>query len=396
MATAILDFHIEQLPAEVNGLEAYTKALALLRYKGQPVGRITLPVSDGKLRPSDYYPMMLEATGWYLSQVWLNEYLQWNDGAVSQRAVTATVAICTRNRTQDLERCLNALMKLPNDGQEFLVIDNCPSDESTHELVKAYERVRYIREMNPGLDFARNCALREAKHDIVAFTDDDAMPDPGWLRAMIKNFSNPLTACVTGLTMPLELETEAQEAFEHYNSFVKGFRRKVHSHFTRNPLSTGEVGAGANMAIRRSITEQIGFFDEALDAGTITQSGGDHEYFTRILINGFEIVYEPCALSWHRHRRTWKETKQAIEGYGVGVYAYWTRCLLVERELGILKFPVNWLVHVQIPNLLKAVFRRPSAQPLSLIVAEFNGCLKGPWAYITSRRRLKKRQNTVG
>ncbi len=50
-----------------------------------------------------------------------------------------------------------------------------------------------------------------------------------------------------------------------------------------------------------------------------TQSGGDHEFFARILLAGFYIVYEPEGLSWHRHRRTWEETHKAIQGYGTGL-----------------------------------------------------------------------------
>ncbi|MCA1627002.1 MAG: glycoside hydrolase family 2, partial [Acidobacteria bacterium] len=96
-----------------------------------------------------------------------------------------------------------------------------------------------------------------------------------------------------------------------------------------------------NMALRRSAVEQVGFFDEALDAGTPARSGGDNEMFTRILLAGYRIVYEPAALNCHRHRRTWEELRAAIYGYGVGVYAAWTRSLLVEGELSALKVAFN-------------------------------------------------------
>jgi glycosyltransferase involved in cell wall biosynthesis len=291
-----------------------------------------------------------------------------------------------------LRRCLNALIKLPDDGQEILVIDNCPSTDETYQLVAAYTGVRYIRELRPGLNVARNRALQEAQHEVVAFTDDDAVPDTTWLRALLKNFDNPLVLCVTGLTMPLELETEAQEAFEKYNSFNKGFTKKLYSSIKNNPLATGGVGAGANMALRKSVQQEVGFFDEALDAGTLTQSGGDHEFFARILLAGFYIVYEPEALSWHRHRRTWRETRKAIEGYGTGVYAFWTRTLFVEREFSIVRFPWDWFMDEQLPKLVRAIIRRPNAQSLSLVLAELRGCYMGPWAYFLSRRLLRKKR----
>jgi len=392
MATAVLDLDLDSLPPEITGLDRYVKALILIRFKGKPIGKTEIPVTDGRISIEDNYFHLLDAVKYTWWTKWLHDYLDWDERNVTNLPPpTATVAVCTRNRTDDLKRCLDALMRLPDDGQEYLVIDNCPSNDDTQKLVETYGRVRYIRENRPGLNIARNRALLEARHEIVAFTDDDATPDPGWLRAILRNFFSPLVISVTGLTMPLELETEAQEAFENYSSFSKGFNRKIFSSSTHNPLATGQVGAGANMAFRRSVQQEVGLFDEALDAGTLTQSGGDHEYFARILMAGYHIIYEPEALCWHRHRRTWEETRKAINGYGVGVYAFWTRLLVVEREFGILKFPIGWFRHIQLPNLVKAILRRPGSQPLDLILAELRGCLVGPWAYMSARRRLKNK-----
>ena len=394
MATAVLDLHLENLPPVVSGLEGYGKAFILYRYKSRPVGKTVLPVENGNLYLDQYHDKILHSAGRSLQYASVADFLQLDD-ALAHKIPPATVAICTRNRTDDLKRCLESLQKLPNDGQEIIVIDNCPSTDDTKKLVESYAGVRYIREDIPGLNWARNRAMLEAKNDIVAFTDDDALPDPGWLRALLQNFDNPLVACVTGMTMPLELETEGQEAFEKYSPFGKGFQRKVHSHLTRNPLNVGSIGAGANMAVRRDLVDIIGLFDEALDAGTVTQSGGDHEYFARILLAGYQIVYDPAALSWHRHRRTMEETKKAIKGYGVGVYAYWTRCLIVEKEFGILQFPWRWFIYVQLPNLARAIFRTRNSQPLSFVLAELGGCAMGPLAYIKSRRRSKKLKKAI-
>ncbi len=390
MATAVLDLHLENLPLVVNGLHGYSKAFLLYRYKNKPVGKIVLPVENGDLYLEQYHDKIIDSAGITLWNALLSDYLELDQRCVPNKPLSATIAICTRDRTDDLRRCLDSIKKLPYDGQEVLVIDNCPSSDETMKLVETYHGVRYVRESMPGLNFARNRAILEAKNEVVAFTDDDALPDPEWLRVILQNFDNPLVACVTGMTMPLELETDGQEAFESYNSFGKGFQRKVHSHLTRNPLNAGAVGAGANMALRRSLVDVIGLFDEALDAGTPTQSGGDHEYFARILLAGYEIVYDPAALSWHRHRRTIEETRKAIKGYGIGVYAFWTRCLIVEGEWGILQFPWRWFMYVQLPNLVKSIFRTRNSQPLNFLIAELMGCAMGPMAYFKSRRRLKK------
>jgi len=269
MPTAVLDFDLENLPAQIDDLKGYDRALCLLRFRSKPIGQKLLPVHNGQIMVKEFYHEICDATGYRLPTHWLHQYLELDKHKQhSLRTIKATIAICTRNRTQDLKRCLEALNRLPNDGQEILVIDNCPSTDETNQLVKTFPGVRYVLEPRPGLNIARNRALQEAQHEIVAFTDDDAVPDSTWLRALISNFDNPLVLCVTGLTMPLELETEAQEAFEKYSSFNKGFDKKLFSSRTCNPVLTGGVGAGANMALRKHILQTVGFFDEALDAGT--------------------------------------------------------------------------------------------------------------------------------
>jgi glycosyltransferase involved in cell wall biosynthesis len=393
MPTAVLDLDLTKLSPQIAGLEEYSEAFILIRYKGKPVGKIVLPVTAGTLQLHQYYDVMLHAVEPAYKQAWLRDYLEWQEDTTTDFVLPkATIAICTRNRTDDLRRCLDALMQLPDDGQEILVVDNCPSDNHTRELVATYPQVRYVLEERKGLNFARNTALTSASHDIVAFTDDDAAPDKNWLRSLLRNFNHSLVLCVTGMTMPLELETDAQLAFEKYSPFGKGFKRKVHTPSSGNPLATGGIGAGANMAFRKSVMQLVGKFDEALDAGTATQSGGDHDYFARILLAGYHIVYEPEALSWHRHRRTWQETKQAIKGYGIGVYAYWTKLLFAEGEWGIVKLPYGWFVHTQLPNIVKSVLRRPHSQPLSLLLAELHGCFLGPWKYYAAKRHLHNKR----
>ena len=390
MPTAVLDLDLTKLPAQIAVPDPYTRAYILIRYKGKPVGKIWVPVINGQLKTAHIHPEMMSAVEPALKKAWLHEYLQWDERAVAGHIPpAATVAICTRNRTADLKRCLDALMQLPDDGQQVMVIDNCPSTNETQQLVANYPRVRYVLEQKPGLDVARNTALRESATEIVAFIDDDAVPDPNWLRALLANFNDSRVLCVTGMTMPLELETEAQEAFESYSPFCKGFARKVYSSESHNPLLAAPIGAGANMAFRKSVLELVGAFDEALDAGTPTESGGDHEFFVRILLAGYQIVYEPEALNWHRHRRTWPETIKAIRGYGIGVYAFWTRLLMLEKERGVLRFTYRWFFGQQLPNIMRSIFRRPGSHPLKLLLAELRGCFLGPWKYYASRRRLK-------
>lgn len=386
MATAILDFELQKIPERISGIaERYERAVVLGRFRGRPVARVDVPVRDGRIQGQFLRDELLRAIDPNLWQELFAESLQPQDS--ERQNCSATIAICTRDRVDDLKKCLDSLQRLPDDGQEVLVIDNSPTSDATSRLVQQYPQIRYVREDRPGLDCARNRAIREANHEIVAFIDDDAVADPDWLRTLLKNFSDPMVACVTGLTMPLELETEAQEWFEKYCPFTRGFRRRIFRPDEHNPHVTGQIGAGVNMAVRRKSIFEIGLFDEALDAGTKTQSGGDHEIFTRILLAGYSIVYEPAALNWHRHRRTWNDLRKTLHGYGVGVYALLTRALLVEREWPALKIAWGWFRYEQFPGLLQALRKKADGRPLDLLLAELKGCLAGPRAYLVSRKR---------
>ena len=90
--------------------------------------------------------------------------------------------------------------------------------------------------------------LRAATHSIVAYTDDDATPDPNWLRALLRNFGGARTPCVTGLTLPAELESEAQEVLERTNGVARGYARIIHDGTKVDPFLASRVGAGVNMA----------------------------------------------------------------------------------------------------------------------------------------------------
>jgi GT2 family glycosyltransferase len=384
MPSAILDLDVEQLPPRITVPARYRHAFLLLRWRGKPIGQVTLRVQQGSIAGTHLRDAVLDAVSDQIIAQLVGQYL-----GTAQRAgpppTAVTVAVCTRDRPEDLDRCLTALGLLPADGQEILVVDSASRTEATARVCNAHA-VRYVREERPGLDRARNRALMEAQTPIVAFTDDDAAPDPGWLRALCRHFDDPRTLAVTGLTLPLELETEAQEWFERTNALGRGFLRRRFDGTEHNALHVAEIGAGANQAFRRDVLDLVGPFDEALDAGTLTRSGGDHDMYTRILAAGYTIVYEPEALSWHRHRREWHELRSTIYGYGVGVYAYLTGQLL-RRESHAPLVALGWL-RTQIRALLRSILRRPRHLPLDLILAELAGCAVGPFAYFRSRRRV--------
>jgi hypothetical protein len=97
-----------------------------------------------------------------------------------------TVALCTRARLHYVSRCIGALAALSADSPPWrlLVIDNDVTGASAarlKELIAPFPASRYVACAKEGISHARNAALAEAAEGWIAFLDDDAVPDTGWL-----------------------------------------------------------------------------------------------------------------------------------------------------------------------------------------------------------------------
>lgn len=99
-----------------------------------------------------------------------------------------SVVIVTKNRAHDLLQALGSLIAQTTRPDEIVVIDNASSDE-TPKIVKSFIinigfPIRYIRENKSGYPILYNRGLKEAKHDWVAFLDDDCVASPHWITQM--------------------------------------------------------------------------------------------------------------------------------------------------------------------------------------------------------------------
>jgi GT2 family glycosyltransferase len=231
---------------------------------------------------------------------------------------TASLVICTRNRPQELARCLKSLADQTAMPAEVIVVDNASTDARAREVTIA-AGFTYVQEDRLGLDFARNAGVSAATGEIILFTDDDVRLHPRWLERMVEAFDGPDIEAVTGLVLPAELETEAQWFFEKYWGFGRGFRRKGFDEaFFKGDrfhgCPTWEIGAGASMAFRRKVFDRAGLFDPRLDVGQAGCSG-DSEYWHRVLSHGGKCRYEPSAVAFHFHRRDMSQLSNQIFYY---------------------------------------------------------------------------------
>ncbi len=82
------------------------------------------------------------------------------------------------------------------------------------------------------------------------------------------------------------------------------------------PFVNGVIGVGNNMAFRRAEIIATGGFDPALGAGSAAGSCEETWAFSKAILRGGRIVYEPRALCWHEHRKDGDALRDQIFGYG--------------------------------------------------------------------------------
>ncbi|MDB6029254.1 MAG: glycosyl transferase family 2 [Verrucomicrobiales bacterium] len=367
----------------------YDEIYALIRFRGHPLGWLnrmapTPIISVGELRRA-----LTEQLGHKLVPLILGAgFHPVDENHAVQTPIS--VIVCTRDRAEQLRDCLEALTAMDYENFEIIVVDNAPTN-GTASQVAAHYPVRYVCEKNPGLDRARNRGIAEATHEIVAFTDDDARPDPGWLKAVARTFLESDVMAVTGMIAPAELETPAQVDFEiNYGGMTHGFRRR---HIHRDTLSDKQLlwastfGVGANMAFRKQVFASIGLFDVALDVGTASGGGGDVEMLHRVVAGGFTLVYEPGALVWHTHRRDCSSLRRQLYQNGTGFGSYLLTCARKRcmSRRAIATFAIrHWLGGW----ILRRLLRRGNL-PRRYVLNELHGALRSPFAYRAAQRCQK-------
>ena len=304
-----------------------------------------------------------------------------------------TVSISTMTNEEPAAACIARVLDSSYTNLEVLVIDNRPGDGYTEEMVARFDaRVRYIAEPQKGLSRARNRGLAEANGEIVVWIDDDVIVDKHWLNAIAHTFDGrPEVACVTGSIVAAEHETPAQQMLEQYGGFNKGARRQVFD-MDKNrrdsplyPYLAGSFGSGANIALRKSVAEDLGGFANDLGAGTKAHGGEDIDILMRVVNSGHTLIYEPAALMWHFHRRTYSALEKQMFRYGVGFSATVMKWMLEPKTASQLIGKLSaGFKHALNPASDKNK-RKNEHFPHQLTWLERAGMLAGPVAYVRSR-----------
>ena len=234
-----------------------------------------------------------------------------------------SVIICTRDRIQNLKRCVAALTKAETERSWELVIVDNGSTDGTSDYLEALSgqwplkpALTIAQQPKPGLAAARNVGWRIARADLLAFTDDDCYVSPDFIDATIQVFGdNPQRGFASGRILLFDDRDQRvtiQESEERIEFPPRTF------------LAAGAI-QGANMAFRREALERIAGFDERLGAGTPFPSE-DIDAAAAALWAGFPGVYDPRPVVFHDHgRRTQADVNALRARYDAGRGAYYAK-----------------------------------------------------------------------
>jgi GT2 family glycosyltransferase len=211
-----------------------------------------------------------------------------------------SVVVCTHNGAATLRDCLEGVAALDYPDFECIVVDD-GSDDHTAAIAEEFD-VELIRTPNEGLASARNRGLSRSTGDYVAYLDDDARPDPHWLRYLAATLLLTPHAAVGGPNLAPE-----------DGGLIADCVARAPGGPTHVLISDREAEhvPGCNMAFRRQVLEKIDGFDPQFRV-----AGDDVDICWRLHERGWTIGFSPAAVVWHRRRSSLQAYLKQQAGYG--------------------------------------------------------------------------------
>ena len=223
--------------------------------------------------------------------------------------IQVSVVIGTYDRARLLEGALQALaaQEVPDSLKwEIVVVDNNSAD-ATAQTVAAFSKttpipVRYVFERQQGVASARNRGVREARGEIIAFTDDDVLPTSDWVAQTAAAIVRWNADGVGGRILPKWEAAPPRWLTENWNLLA----RLAIMDFETGQLLSLPIGPkpqvwGANMAFRREALQKVGDFDPRLGVvGKKLYRGEEDDLIRRALRLGLKIAYDPALTVFHR------------------------------------------------------------------------------------------------
>ena len=221
-------------------------------------------------------------------------------GEVADALPRISVVVCTHNGDRTIQETLEHLRKIDYPDYEIIVVNDGSTDGSV-KVIRDHDVVLISTE-NRGLSSARNTGMQAARGEIIAYIDDDAYPDPHWLRYLAHAFR---TGDWVGVGGPNVVPPE-----DPLTSQCVALAPGGPTHVLVSDRQAEHI-PGCNMAFRKAELEAVGGFDPRF-----WTAGDDVDLCWRIQERGWKIGFHPGAMVWHHRRPSlWRYWKQQV-GYG--------------------------------------------------------------------------------
>ena len=312
-------------------------------------------------------------------------------------SLAVTVAVPTAARHAPLRRLLQAL-PLALQGVpvvEVLVVDNAPG-QSAAEVVASAAGVRLVVEPVPGAAAARNRALREVTTEWVAFLDDDVVPEPGWLAALVDGVVDDVVdgGAVRAVGGRVVLDPSVARPRWFDEAGIGGYVTAFDLGRPAGAVSEGEYVVTANALFHVPSLLAVGGFDEALGPRPGAQIVADDVHVVRELQRaGHEVRWQPAAVVVHdfpadRRRARWLLRRAYLQGRSDWLL---DAELLATRRAGGARVALSWL-GTELGRRRREGLRRPTTAFHALTdVARTAGALRQGIGLARGRRSDDRR-----
>jgi len=213
-----------------------------------------------------------------------------------------SVIVPVFNDEEQIKECIEKILEqtYPKDKYEIIIVDNNSTD-NTPDIVKEYP-VKLLHEKEIQSSYAaRNTGIKEAKGEVLVFTDSDCKPTKTWLENGVRDLFLNDVGLVAG-NVPFIFKNK-KDLYEIYDS-IEHIRQK-HS------VEKYGTAATANLFTKKKVFKEIGNFPNDV------KSGGDRIWTHKATQNGFKIVYSPLAKVLHPTRTKREVLKKKYRvGYG--------------------------------------------------------------------------------
>jgi glycosyltransferase involved in cell wall biosynthesis len=214
--------------------------------------------------------------------------------------ITLSIVICTYNRANLLLDCLNSLapQSAQSEQYEVIIVDNNSKDQTlevARSFTEQYPNIRYVKEDNQGLSYARNRGRREARGEYIAYVDDDCRIPDQWVATADKIIRH-IYPGVFGGPYYAFYDTRKPIWFKDtYGSHDHGGQPRF--------LSDREYLDGGNVCFRRTILESLGGFDPNLGMKGEEVAYGEETALLRRMRATMPkelVYYDPSLYVYHR------------------------------------------------------------------------------------------------